>query len=248
MCKHCGRELSSRAVASVRGALAGVARSSPHSTKQVHRIAKPQSGIAEPVGQPGFRASPVERPTGASGILKSFLLLGLVVLIIYIVIASGTSGGDTAESPPPPAVPAASQPTQGGSDVCSWFVATQMLRAQRIGGLSGLATFMQTHDLNNMSETEIQQFVDILVRYQPYQREFIQAWEELGPNLDASPFWEKEWESVQLRILAFGDINRAYQQNDAELLLDGLDKFFSSQQVGLEAEAAMMNVRSSCIN
>lgn len=107
---------------------------------------------------------------------------------------------------------------------------------------------MQTHDLNNMSETETQQFVDILVRYQPYQREFIQAWEDLGPNLDASPFWEKELESVQLRIMAFGDIERGYQQNDAELFQVGFDKLWASQPVGLEAEAAMMDVRSHCLN
>lgn len=82
------------------------------------RIAKPQSRIAEPVGQTEIRASPVERPTGASGVFEE---LGLIVLtavillfvigIVLFVIGLVTFGGDTAESSPPPAPPAASQPT-----------------------------------------------------------------------------------------------------------------------------------------
>lgn len=152
--------------------------------------------------------------------------------------------GSSSQSQPTPIISAPVEST----DVCSWFASTQQLRSRRISGLSELTDFMLAYDLNNLSLGELEQFVEILDRYQPYQLEFVQAWQDLGPHPEARTFWSKELESVQNHISAFSMMKRGWEQDDIDLFVAGADAFEASQPIGLAAESAMMDVRSSCLN
>jgi len=107
---------------------------------------------------------------------------------------------------------------------------------------------MQTRDLSSLSEGDAREFVAILVRYQPYQERFVADWERLGPHNEASEFWEKELHSVRLRIRAIDRMDLGSNQNNDQLFGEGLDLFLTSQQIGHEAESAMLEVRSRCID
>ena len=101
--------------------------------------------------------------------------------------------------------------------------------------------------MTSISEAEIRQFVDILVRYQPYQEEFVEDWKELAPHPNGLVFWEKELESVELKIEGIYEMESGLQENNADLFAHGWDVFKKSLQDGNEAESAMLQIRQECI-
>jgi hypothetical protein len=134
---------------------------------------------------------------------------------------------------------------QATQDLCSWYLMTQLLRTQRVSGQSELLEFIQKHGLDLSAAEEIE-FIDILVRYQPYQQRFISGWEDLGAHPEAEEFWQKEWDSVMLRIVAIDGMERGVKLNDSKLLQESWELFIVSQDAGHEAESAMMDVRARC--
>lgn len=183
----------------------------------------------------------------------------LMLFILSFVIAScSPSEADTAtaiaktqaaaESIKPTSLPIATLTPTIRQDICDWFLITQSLRTRRLSGLNEFTQWVQTHDLYSLDEVDAREFVEILVNYQPYQEEFVLDWNELGPHPNALVFWEKELESVELKIEGIDEMEQGLENNDPSLFAHGWDLFIESQQLGHEAESAMLEVRSKCIN
>jgi len=140
--------------------------------------------------------------------------------------------------------------TNVNSNLCQWFIKTQFLRAERIGGLSEFNEWYQKYGAEGMTSSKpsvIEQFVTILKTYQPYQEQFVFDWHQLGAHPEAREFWVKELSSVQLRVKAFDQMIEGFEQNDIDKYNDGLESFSEAARIGNEAEAAMQVVRSKCV-
>lgn len=133
------------------------------------------------------------------------------------------------------------------NSLCDWFFVTQSLRTSRLSGFNEFYDFVRTHDMTSISEAEVRQFVDILVSYQPYQEEFVKDWIELAPHPNGLIFWEKELESVELKIEGIYEMESGLQENNNDLFAHGWDVFKKSLQDGNEAESAMLQIRQECI-
>lgn len=136
------------------------------------------------------------------------------------------------------------------ADLCEWFVKTQLLRSQRLSGLSEFTEWFQKYGTDGLVSSDysvIAELVAILKRYQPYQEQFVEDWIELGAHPEAQEFWDKELSSVQLRIQAFDEMIEGFDEQDTDKYNHGLTVFSEAAQIGHEAESAMLEVRSQCI-
>ncbi len=141
--------------------------------------------------------------------------------------------------------------TQEELNVCQWFVKTQILRAERISGLSKFNTWYQTYDQQGFEltdKTAIEQLAEALKSHQPYQEQFIEKWQELGSHPEAAEFWSKELASTQKRIEAFSLMIKGIEEANDDSYLAGLAALAQASEIGQEAENAMILVRSNCTN
>jgi hypothetical protein len=191
-------------------------------------------------------------------ILMQYKITLLIIMLSFVFASCSPGDAEIAtaisktqvesESNKPTPRPIATITPTVSNDICYWFLITQSLRTRRLSGLNELTEWLQTHDFNSLDEVGAMEFVEILVNYQPYQEEFVLDWKELGPHPDAVLFWEKELESVELKIEGIDEMEKGLENNDSSLFGHGLELFFGSQQPGHEAESAMLEVRSKCID
>lgn len=145
------------------------------------------------------------------------------------------------------------QPTatpETDSGLCEWFIKTQFLRSQRMSGLSAFNEWFQEYGMDGLVSPDYPvgaELIAILKRYQPYQEQFVEDWIELGTLPEAQEFWDKELSSVQLRIQAFDEIIEGFDEQDIDKYNHGLTVFSEASQIGQEAESAMLEIRSKCI-
>ena len=133
--------------------------------------------------------------------------------------------------------------------LCDWFLMTQMLRNERMAGLSGFNIFIQKYGYEgfNSPDYEIRsEFLDILREYRPYQIQFVQDWEKLGAHPDAQDFWEKELLSEKNKLSALLEMELAFGLSNDERYEDGLALFYKAAETGKEAENAMIEIWSKC--
>lgn len=167
---------------------------------------------------------------------------------IATAIAKTQAVEESRESSPTPTPTAAPESVSG---VCEWFFTTQFLRSRRINGLAKFNTFLQEYGAEGFfssDESVMEEVSAILDDYQPYQEEFVEEWIKLGPHPEAQVFWEKELSSVQLRIEAFDEMIQGLNSGDWDRYISGWDMFEESSHIGREAESAMLEVRSKCID
>jgi hypothetical protein len=163
-----------------------------------------------------------------------------ITLLALIILACGQSA-PTAQVAPP------SAELTSSDDLCTWFFQTQALRTQRLSGLNEFTNWSLTHDFDSLTRDDVGEMVAILVRYQPYQGDFIVGWKALGPHPQAREFWELELESVQLRIESINAMAAALDRNDAAEFSRAWEMFAQSQSVGNRGESAMLAVRAQCV-
>lgn len=178
-------------------------------------------------------------------------LLPLLAILIGQVACATTGQLQPSVSGTAATIPSTPVPQYSTTDVCDWFLQTQILRTRRQAGLTEFLGWYQEHaatgfDAVTISDSE--ELIGILQRYQPYQEEFVQAWTNLGPIPEGEKFWDNELASIQLRIQAFDNMIHGYETADLATIGRGIELFRQSQQVGLKGESAMMEVRSKCIN
>lgn len=191
-------------------------------------------------------------PSAIFGLLG---VLGLVALVGYMIFfPPSSSTAQTGTIPTQITQPTeAAYPTgtpEANSDICQWFIKTQFLRLERMGGLSEFNEWYQKHGTEGFVSSDdsvIEELVTVLKRYQPYQEQFLEDWIELGAHPEAQEFWEKELSAVQLRIQAFDQMIKGVEEKNTDKYNDGLTTSSKASQVGLEAESAMLVVRSKCV-
>ena len=133
-------------------------------------------------------------------------------------------------------------------DVCDWYLNAQPIRKKRIDGLNEFNQWFQAHNQNKLTKAESREYVEILVNYLPFLEEFVVDWKKLDshPNPYAMVFWEKELNSVELKINSINKMDQGLKNNNLNLYNHGLDLFLQAQQTGLEAEVAQVEVHSQC--
>ena len=167
---------------------------------------------------------------------------------IATAIAKTQTAEESRKSSPTP-IPTSTP--ESASDVCEWFFETQLLRTRRLSGLAEFNTWYQEYGAEGFfssDESVIEELVAILDNYQLYQEEFVEEWIKLGPHPEAQIFWEKELLSVQLKIEAFDEMIQGFNSRDWDRYMNGWDIFEQSSHIGHEAESAMLEVRSKCID
>jgi len=186
-------------------------------------------------------------------------IAGLVVVIVFLALFLSSKGSDTAVPAPRietvvvtptsslAAATSTSQQYTSGGDLCSWFAETQVLRTQRVSGQSELLVWMQSHDLETATQEEFAEFVGILVRYQPYQEDFVARWNELGAHPEGLEFWQQEMRSVVKKIDAVDRMERALAQQDQTSLQYAVIDYMTGQAFGRDAEDAMWDIRARCV-
>jgi len=174
---------------------------------------------------------------------EPYLATALLMLAILACAQSPTTDGVPTQEIPAPSIAVTSS-----DDLCTWFFKTQALRSQRISGLTEFTNWSLTHDFESLTYQDALEMVAILVRYQPYQEEFIDAWQDLGPHPEGRDFWVNELESVQLRIDSIYAMDTSLDINDQAGFEGAWQLFAQSQSIGNRAESAMLDVRTRCVN
>jgi len=174
---------------------------------------------------------------------QAFLATTFLALAVLACAQLPTAGST---SPVQVNVPTAAQPSS--DDLCAWFFKTQVLRSRRISGLVEFTNWSLSHDFESLTYEDALEMVAILVRYQPYQEEFVRAWQDLGPHAQAREFWVNELESVQLRIESISAMDASLGNNDQDAFNRAWELFAQSQTIGNRAESAMLEVRAHCVN
>ena len=154
---------------------------------------------------------------------------------------------------PAPTVAAASYataaPDEGRRDLCDWFVQTQLIRAERIAGLTELGEYYAeygTADYGSLDLEVLEEFVGILERYRPHQQRFVDQWTALGAHPDGAIFYARELEAVRLRMRAFQTVVDGYEQGDWDLFDSGIALATKAGSIGREGEEEGMRIRAIC--
>ena len=137
------------------------------------------------------------------------------------------------------------------SALCFWFADTQVLRATRISGLTKFMSFFQTRvveDLASMDQADLDELTEALDEYSPYERDFINKWEELGSVRGGEIFWGKELEAEKQKLSAFEKMSDGARSVDDTLFFEGRDELMQAIQIGRESEAAMIEIHDKCVD
>lgn len=137
------------------------------------------------------------------------------------------------------------------SALCFWFADTQVLRAERISGLTKFISFFQTRaaeDLASLEQADLDELTVILEEYIPYERDFINKWEELGSIRGGEIFWGKELEAEKKKLSAFEKMLDGIADASDTLFNAGRDEVLQAIQIGRESEAAMIEIRAKCVD
>lgn len=174
------------------------------------------------------------------------VIIGCCILLYaygIIVDLSAPSNANTYATP----ITLPTDKNSSTGDLCAWFLKTQLLRTQRLSGLTEFINWSLTKDMNSLTAEEIFEMVGLLIRHQPYQEDFVLKWKSLGPHPQAREFWELELQSVQMKIESVNAMEDAINRNDPNKFTDGWVTFDQSLDVGNRAESAMQKIRVQCI-
>jgi Tfp pilus assembly protein PilF len=138
--------------------------------------------------------------------------------------------------------------------LCDWFVEAQLLRFNRFSGLKKFTEFYQKYgsegftfnDPSNLEE-RMAALIEAFEEYVPYEREFIEKWEQLGSISEASDFWEKELEAERQKLIAMEKIITAVKTENDILRLEGAKEWDQAILIGRESENAMLEIRNKCL-
>lgn len=201
------------------------------------------------------RTSPVKETSNIPEKKKTPLWLSVIGIIIGCCVLLYAYGLITDSSASPNAntyiTPIASPTDKNNStdDLCAWFLKTQVIRTERISGLTEFNNWVLDKDFNSLTEKDIYEMVAILIRYQPYQENFVVKWKSLGPHPQAREFWELELQSVQMRIESVNAMKDSITRDDGDEFLRAWETFFTqASSLGNRGEAAMIKVRAQCVH
>lgn len=181
---------------------------------------------------------------------KSTAFIGLVavaiVMFMIFIVPSILPEAGTIQQSEPTSVSSNEITDNNGEDLCIWYAKTQILRAKRISGSNEQTLNLIKKHQTSISESEYLILVENLEIYQPYLKDFIEAWEELGSPESGRDFWAKVLLSVKMRNNAITQIVEAGTNYESEQYLWGWRFFYESQDKGIEAELEMAEIHVLC--
>jgi len=134
---------------------------------------------------------------------------------------------------------------QTKSDLCDWYVQTQILRTERISETSSIDEWLSKYgivglDFNN--DSAMQELLPILQEGLPSQHQFIKEWEVLGPTEGGEAFFENEKKSIELRIQGFELMISGINEQNSTDFYEGMNLFIQSGEYYTISESELTKV------
>lgn len=177
----------------------------------------------------------------------------LSVLLPVVLLLTGcwssprpTASGVTSSSQAAATVVAGSTPTE----LCLWFMKTQMLRAERIAGGTALARWFTEYAGKGETEIDAEMVAELfesMKELRPHEARFIESWQQLGTFAGGEEFWSKELEAEQMRLAAIDTMLMGNEKENDDEFDRGWRMFLEAAPVGRQAEAAMFVLRDKCV-
>ena len=134
-------------------------------------------------------------------------------------------------------------------EFCLWFAEANIIRAEYFIGAKNYINFLNEYGEEAIifSDKEIMyELAEILRNYNPYQRTFIEDWNNLGPHPDAEEMWRIELKSVEVRLMSFENIIEGIKSDNEVLFEKGRTMYYEAQEYGIDSEKQLFELWERC--